>query len=80
MCFEINFQNNAALKQMFINFQDYNSHSLQLTLRFTMELMNILEFNNIPRTLLSPSKSPLQVLVVFDTLLGVQGPSSLDTT
>ena len=82
VCLEINFQKNAALEQMFITFQDYNFHSLQLTLTFTVELMNILEFNwfNIPRTLLSPSKSPLLVLVVFLTLLDVQGPSSLETT
>ena len=36
---DINFQKNAALEQMFINFQDYKSHSLQLTLTFIVELM-----------------------------------------
>ena len=28
VCLEINFQNNAVLEQMFINFQDYSNHSL----------------------------------------------------
>ena len=66
---------------MFIDFQDYNNHSLQLTLTFTLQFKNIPEFNwsNIPRTLLSPSKSSLLVLVVSVTLLDVQSPSSLDT-
>ena len=66
---------------MFINFKDYSNHSLQLTLTFTLQLKNIPEFNwfNIPRTLLSPSKSSLLVLVVSVLLLDVQGPSSLDT-
>ena len=81
MCLEINFQKNAVLEQMFIDFQDYNNHSLQLTLTFTLQFKNIPEFNwsKIPRTLLSPSKSSLLVLVVSVTLLEVQGPSSLDT-
>ena len=81
VCLEINFQKNAVLEQMFIDFQDYNNHSLQLTLTFTLQFKNIPEFSwsNIPRTLLSPSKSSLLVLVVSVTLLDVQGPSSLDT-
>jgi len=33
MCLEINLQKNAVLEQMFINFQDYSNHSLQLTLQ-----------------------------------------------
>ena len=28
VCLDINFQNNAVLEQMFINFQDYSNHSL----------------------------------------------------
>ena len=28
VCLEINSQNNAVLEQMFINFQDYDNHSL----------------------------------------------------
>ena len=78
---KINFQKNAVLEQIFIDLQDKNNHSMQLTLTFTLQFKNIPEFNwsNIPRTLLSPSKSSLLVLVVSVTLLDVQGPSSLDT-
>ena len=67
--------------KMSINFQDYINHSLHLTLTFTMQFKNIPKCNwfNIPRTLLSPSKTSLLVLVVSYTLLVVQGPSSLDT-
>ena len=35
VCLEINLQNNAVLEQMFINFQDYHNHPLQLTLQRT---------------------------------------------
>lgn len=42
---EINFQKNAVLEQMFINFQDYGNHSLQLTLMFTLQFKNISELN-----------------------------------
>ena len=78
---KINFQKNAVLEQIFIDLQDKNNHSMQLTLTFTLQFKNIPEFNwsNIPRTLLSPSKSSLLVLVVSVTLVEVRGPSSLDT-
>ena len=81
VCLEINFQKNAVLEQMFIDFQDYKHHSLQLKSTLTLQFKNIPEFNwsYIPRTLPSPSKSSLLVLVVSVTLLDVQGPSSLDT-
>ena len=45
VCLEINFQKNAVLEQMFIDFQDCNHHSLQLKLTLTLQFKNIPEFN-----------------------------------
>ena len=45
VCLEINFQKNAVLEQIFIDFQDKSQHSLQLALTFTLQFKNIPEFN-----------------------------------
>ena len=45
VCLEINFQKNVLLEQIFIDFQDKNNHSMQLTLTFTLQFKDIPEFN-----------------------------------